>query len=498
LYLQTDYGAAADQYERAYTAYRRLGDVPSAARCARMLSWIHGNILGKWAVQNGWVARACTILEPADRDTAESGWFELLSAHSEADPDVQRQRLQHALEAGRASGDPNVEFEALGWLGLTDVFAGSLDGLALLDEALAAICAGEVDELYVIEGSFCGMLWGCEIAHDVGRAQQWMRDVEEFRRRRNLPAMASFCRAHYGSILTAAGRWTEAESELMEAASLFEASETRMKVNALIRLAYLRVLQGRFEEAEQLLEGLDVHADAIHPLATLHFSRGNLPLARDLIDRGLGGSIETSNDGPLVALGVEVALAEGRADDARRGADRLTTIAGEQGGQYLCALAALTQGRVYMATGAPARGSLEEAMAGFARAEMPMELARVRLELARLHEKDRPEIAIAEAKAALESFEQLRAVRHADEAAAVLRSLGAPIRTGPKGVGALTKREAEVLQLIGAGLSNPEIGDRLYITRKTVEHHVGNVLAKLGLRNRAEAAAYAAREKTSP
>jgi len=67
----------------------------------------------------------------------------------------------------------------------------------------------------------------------------------------------------------------------------------------------------------------------------------------------------------------------------------------------------------------------------------------------------------------------------------------------PKGAGTLTKREAEILQLLAAGLSNPEIAERLFITRKTVETHVGNLLAKLGLRNRAEAAAFVTRQKIS-
>jgi DNA-binding NarL/FixJ family response regulator len=162
------------------------------------------------------------------------------------------------------------------------------------------------------------------------------------------------------------------------------------------------------------------------------------------------------------------------------------------------AVAAFAEGRVRIAGGKrDARACLHRALEGFARAQLPMEVARTHLEMARASSERAPEVAIAEARAALQDFERLDAARHADAAGALLRSLGAPIRTGPKGTGALTKREAEVLQLIGAGLSNPEIADRLYITRKTVETHVGNLLAKLGLRNRAEAAAFVTRNEFS-
>ena len=127
---------------------------------------------------------------------------------------------------------------------------------------------------------------------------------------------------------------------------------------------------------------------------------------------------------------------------------------------------------------------------------MPVEVARSRLELATVLLTERPEVAMAEARAALDAFEQLQAARDADAAAALLRSLGASPGSSRKGKGPLTSREAEVLDLLGHGLSNPEISERLFISRKTVEHHVGNVLAKLGLRSRAEAAAYAVRSRS--
>ncbi|NNH53685.1 response regulator transcription factor [Promicromonospora citrea] len=55
----------------------------------------------------------------------------------------------------------------------------------------------------------------------------------------------------------------------------------------------------------------------------------------------------------------------------------------------------------------------------------------------------------------------------------------------------LTEREEEVLGLVAQGLSNRQIGERLFISTKTVSVHVSNVLAKLGASGRAEAVSLA-------
>ena len=86
---------------------------------------------------------------------------------------------------------------------------------------------------------------------------------------------------------------------------------------------------------------------------------------------------------------------------------------------------------------------------------------------------------------------------HADRAAALLRELGAGSRPGPRVAGDLTRREHEVLGLLSHGLSNTEIGARLFISAKTVEHHVGRILAKLGVRTRAEAMAWVLRHPSA-
>ena len=70
------------------------------------------------------------------------------------------------------------------------------------------------------------------------------------------------------------------------------------------------------------------------------------------------------------------------------------------------------------------------------------------------------------------------------------RPARSPHRSLPDG---LSAREVEVLRLVAEGLSNREIGERLFISQNTVANHVRAILQKTGCANRTEAAAYAVR-----
>ncbi|MFI9845899.1 response regulator [Nonomuraea sp. NPDC051941] len=71
---------------------------------------------------------------------------------------------------------------------------------------------------------------------------------------------------------------------------------------------------------------------------------------------------------------------------------------------------------------------------------------------------------------------------------ALSRAAPPPVSACPDG---LTVREVEVLRLVARGMSNAEIGSALFIAETTVKTHINNAFAKIGVRNRTEAAAYA-------
>ena len=497
-YVLMEFPRGIDEMERAHAAFRAEGDGPGAVRSARTLGYLHGSTTGDWAIASGWIARAKTLLVDQP-DSTERGWVALTEGMFEGNRVIKEQHYARALHVGRTGSDPELVFATLAYLGASLVHDDRVEeGMLLLDEALAGVAGGEVEDFIVVEEIFCQLFSACERAQDVQRAEQWIRVGEAIAERRRLPAVSAYCRTHYGGILTAAGRWPEADEALTEAVRLWALGRRTLKAGALVRLANLRVKQGRLEEAERLLVGMSDDPEAMLPLASLQLARGHTAVARETLERALQRS-DPSSSGvvPILALLIDIHLASDNLAASEVSVDALAACAEKRPSGYAGAVLALARGRIALATGTgDPRAWLRDALDGFASAQLPLEAALCRLDLAQAFGQDSPEVAVAEARAALLEFERLTAARQVDAAQSLLRRLGARVSPARSVGNTLTRREQDVLTLLGEGLSNPEIARRLFISRKTVEHHVGNVLDKLGLRNRSEAAAYVIRAGT--
>jgi DNA-binding NarL/FixJ family response regulator len=494
LHFQGDYDRAIELKERAFAAYRGAGQPVEASNTARWLGFLHATYAGNFAVAGGWMARAESLLEGVE-ECAAHGWMILDRAPFTRDAKEREQCAASALAIARRFGDADLEFEAVALLGESYVATGRVaDGMKLLDEAMAAVAGGEVVAHGAKGEICCRLLSACEHATDVRRAEEWIALAD-----RHI-AWTEFvmptCRTHYGGILIALGRWAEAEKELLDAIQVFERGYRGDRTYPLVRLAELRVRQGRFEEAERLLEGAEWHPAARRAAAAIALARGDLRLADELAQLCFEGTDRADPAcAPLLELLLEIQLARGDAAAAKETLAGLTALASDSAGGLVRAFAELGAGRVGAAEGdEQAVAHLKRALESLAMLNLPLETARARLELARAIGTSSPDAAATEAKLALSAFERLGAAHHADASAALLRELGAGGRAWPRGHGTLTKRETEVLTLLAAGLSNADIAGRLYISRRTAEHHVASIMSKLGLRSRAEAAAYAVRE----
>lgn len=485
--------------ERAYTLHRRAGRTLNAARTAVDLAIAYYANYGNHAAAGGWVARAAGLIEGSEPGPVH-GWVWLMQATLESSLERAQELAQRAVELARGISDPDLELVALADLGVVLVAKGfHADGLPLIDQALAAALAGEGTRLDTVVLAACDMLIACDMAGDLKRAAQWCRVAEDFARKHGSPFLYTKCRTIFGGMLLAAGDWVRAEEELVAAIRMAVGAGPSPHARAVAFLAELRLRQGRLEEAEAILGSARDEITTSFPAARLHLARGEAAVAVALLERSLDGA---ETHGEAAAANETLALAyvaRGDVDAAQAVATRLAEAA-DDGRGPTAASAAVAAAHVATARGdlSEAAAHLESALNLFSRLDLRFEAARARLLLAGvLARTGARELAAAEARRALDAFDALGAAAAATEAAALLRSLGVKGRTGPKNVGLLTKREQEVLRLVGSGLSNPEIAERLFISRKTTSHHVSAVLAKLGLRNRAEAVVFATRTLVS-
>ena len=477
---------------RAYAGFRRDGDLAGAVRCAVWLAIVHKANFANAAAANGWTRRADRLL--AGRPAGPlAGWVLVARGYQHPDLDSAARWTTAAIDLGRRCGSVDLELVALAQLGRIQVRIGDHEGgFALLDEAMAATLAGEGSDLDTVVYVCCDMLDACEQATDLARAEQWCRLADDFIARYGCPFLNAECRISYGTILLARGRWAAAEEQLSAGLALTGFAPA-LRVRARARLVDLLIRRGQYEAAAELLAEPGEAAE-------LGVARARLALATGQPDRALRILADASPPGvrgqtEALVLQIESCVATAQLAAGHDLLAVLAALVARTDVPQLRAAADVADARLALANSRPAAAvaALRRAETTLLSLDMPYELARCRIELARALRAEDSEAAVRVAEAGLATFDSLGAGPDRDETAALLRSWGVGTPAGARGQGALTGREQQVLELLGAGLSNPEIGARLHLSRKTVAHHVSRVLSKLQLRNRAAAAAHVAR-----
>ena len=483
--------------ERAFDAYVRVRRCDEAAHMAVWVSHQHLTA-GRASAARGWLERAERALEGLEA-CAGRGWVAVERARHASNIEARLAHARDAMQIARDFADDDLEVFALSVLGRAEVSAGRREqGVRLLEEAMAAASAGRVRNVHTLAEAYCNLIMACASAGDWELATEWCEVVDDFARTHQTAPLFGACRTVHADVLLATGRWPEAERALESALETHARYVPQMAAPAVASLAELRVRQGRLHDAEKLLAGREEHPASLRALALLRIAGNEPGMAVALLERGLSeseGAGDAMRATQLLAPLVDARLARGDLGAARAAADELVALAELSGIRLVGARAQLAIARVAIASGRPtdAMAPAGRALAAFGALAMPLDAGEARIELARAAATESPALAVDEARTALAAFRELGALRAVDVAAALLRDLGGASGAGPRGAGELTAREGEVLELVALGMSNAQIARTLVISEKTAGHHVSRILMKLGVRNRAEAAAHAVR-----
>jgi DNA-binding NarL/FixJ family response regulator len=486
-------GDSADIWARAHQVFLSRGGLERAVRCA---FWLAFGLLnrGEHARGGGWIARAQRLLDDGENDCVEQGYLLLpvgLRHIGEGDVAAAYATFCRAAEIAERFGDPDLVALALHSRGRGLIRMGEIDrGVAMLDEAMAAVDAGDVSPI-VVGDVYCSVIEGCLEIFDLRRAQEWTAVLTHWcESQPDLVPYRGQCLVRRAEILQLHGEWPDALEEAQQACERLSRPPGEPAAGAAFyQQAELHRLRGEFTAAENAYRQASQWGRRPEPgLALLRMAQGQNDAAeaaiRRTVDEARGHVVRSR----VLPAHVEIMLAVDDVEAARAAAEELSEIAATIEAPFLRAVAAHAQGAVLLADGEPraALDALRDAWTGWKDLEAPYEAARVRVLMGlACRGLGDEEGALMELDAARCVFQQLGAAPDL----ARLDSLSR--RAASDGAHALTRRELQVLRRVAAGQTNRAIAAELFISERTVERHVSNIFTKLRISSRAAATAYA-------
>ncbi len=483
--------ASVDLLARAHQGFLSRGETRRAARSAFWLGFI-SLISGEPAQASGWLSRAERLLA-GQPDCVEKGYLLLpvgYRAVHGGDAAVAYRAFGEAVEIGERFGDSDLLTLARQGQGRALIRQGkTARGVALLDEAMVAVRAGEVSPI-VAGGVYCSLIDACSEIFDLRRAQEWTSALDQWcTSQPDVVPYRGHCRIRRAELMQLHGAWQDAVAESQQACEQFSQPSPRPGAGAAFyRLAELYRLRGQFAEAEDAYRQASRLQRTPQPgLAQLRFAQGQLDAANVAIRRVLEELLEPAARAGALDAYVEIVLAARDVSAARVAASELSEIARRFNAPLLHAMSDRALGAVSLAQGdaRAALAALRQSWTTWCELEAPYEAARARVLMALAYrELGDHDAADLELDAACQAFQRLGAA----PALACVEALA--LKKSPN-AGLLTEREVQVLKLVASGGTNRAIARKLGISEKTVARHLSNIFNKLDLSSRAAATAYA-------